>query len=390
MSKRTRVLRRTEKLCGAFALLLAVTVFGCSEPTDADDPINACPPNCAGVGGAQSGGVGGASGVGGTLATGGTGGMMSTAGTSGVGGAAGMVAGGVGGNAGSSSGGVGGNAGTSAGSGATGGAGAAGTGPISGDACTPPPSGAVTDYGERGPFDVMQVANTGPSGQYTMFRPTTLGADGFLHPPVSWGNGVGTTPDLYVELLSTVASHGFVVIASNSTSMTAELVRQGLDWLIEQNASGELAGKLAVDCAATIGYSMGGGSAVGAGSHPAVKAVVSLHGLQDAAENVSGPLLLVTSDNDGFVTKAMFVAPTYMRSASVPTIMATFETGLAADFSGHLIPLGDAGDERAPMVAWLRYWIYGDQGPKDFFFGADCTLCKAPWMDIQRKNNTWD
>jgi hypothetical protein len=386
MSKQTRALRRSRLRCQLLVLSLALGAIGCGS----DEAMMESPSTFAGTGGMTSG-VGGASGVGGMMSTAGTGGMMSTAGVGGasaIGGASGAagMTGGVGGVAGA---GAGGSSGMTGGS-ATGGDGGGGGTPPSGDACTPPPMGAVSDYGARGPFDVMQVAGTGPSGQYTMFRPSTLGEGGFMHPPVSWGNGVGTTPSLYVELLSTVASHGFVVIASDSSTMTAQLVRDGLQWLIEQNDSGDLAGKLAVDCAATIGYSMGGGSAVGAGAHPNVKAVVSLHGLQAAAEEVSGPLLLVTSDNDGFVTKGMFVMPTYTRSANVPTIMATYETGLTPDFNGHLIPLGDAGDERAPMVAWLRYWIYGDQGPKAFFFGADCTLCKSPWMDIQRKNPTWD
>lgn len=262
--------------------------------------------------------------------------------------------------------------------------------PSSPDACTGPALPPVTDYGARGPFEVTRVDNTGPSNQYTMFRPTALGENGFKHPPTSWGNGVTTTPDLYVELLSTVASHGFVVIASNSTSMTAELVRQGLDWLIEQNATpGDLEGTLAVECGVTIGYSMGGGSAVGAGTHPNVVATVSLHGLMGPANDLSGPLLLVTSTDDGFVTKQQFVEPTYAVSNTVPTIMATLERPDAPSFNGHLIPLNDAGPERAPLVAWLRYWVYGDEGAKSWFFGDDCVLCMSPWTEIQRKNYDW-
>jgi hypothetical protein len=372
----------------------------CGGTEDNGSDQNAvCAPNCAGASG-----VDGASGVGGMVVTGGAGGMdivtgMAGVGTGGVGGMDPMMAGAAGiagtGTGGAAGMGTGGAAGMGTG-------GVAGMDPMAGgeggaagmmamdEGCTPAPTGAVTDYGARGPFQVMQVNSTGPSNQYTMFRPTTLGEGGFMHPPVSWGNGVSTTPALYVELLSTVASHGFVVIASNSTSMTAALVKQGLEWLIDQNGSGELAGKLAVDCAGLIGYSMGGGSAVGAGDHPNVKAIVSMHGLNAAAENVSGPLLLITSDNDGFVTKSMFVMPTYTRSSRVPTIMATLETGLPADFAGHLIPLGDAGEDRAPLVGWLRYWIYGDQGARDWFYGADCKLCRDPWIDIQRKNHTWD
>jgi hypothetical protein len=38
------------------------------------------------------------------------------------------------------------------------------------------------------------------------------------------------------------------------------------------------------------------------------------------------------------------------------------------------------------MVAWLRYWIYGDQGARKYFFGDDCVLCTDPWTGTQRKN----
>lgn len=259
-------------------------------------------------------------------------------------------------------------------------------------ACTGPALPPVSDFGAKGPFDTKVVNNTGPSGAFTIFQPSELGANGFLHPPTTWGNGVSTTPDLYTALLTTVASHGFVVIASNSTGVTAQDVRSGLEWLIMQNDSaGDFQGKLAVKCAAAIGYSMGGGAAVGAAAHPNVIATVSLHGLQGAAAQLNGPLLLITSTNDGFVTKEQFVKPTYDGSSKVPTIMATLNVpGASPDFNGHLIPLGDAGEERAPLIAWLRLFVYGDTTAKPWFYGSDCTLCKDPWTDIQKKNGDFD
>jgi dienelactone hydrolase len=159
--------------------------------------------------------------------------------------------------------------------------------------------------------------------------------------------------------------------------------------LLQQNASGDYAGKLAVDCAGTIGYSMGGGAAVGSGSHPAVKAVVSIHGLQDQSAKVNGPLLLTTSDDDDFVTPSGFVQPCYNASTKQPTIMAQHITGNSPSFNGHLEPLGSGGDDAAPSVAWLRYWLYGDQAQKKWFFGADCTVCGTGWK-VQRKNHAWE
>jgi hypothetical protein len=249
-----------------------------------------------------------------------------------------------------------------------------------------------SDYGARGPFDVTIEPGSGPGGGFTVFRPASLGGDGFRHAPVTWGNGIGTLPEHYEELLSTIASNGFVIVASESTNVTAALMKDGLDWLIAQNdAPGPFQGALAVECAATVGYSLGGGAAIGSGDHPRVQTTISLHGLQGPAENLQGPLLLINSTNDGFVTKEGYTVPTYNRSTVVPTLMATLEVpGAEPDFAGHLIPLVDGGEERAPTVAWLRYFLYGDPAARGFFYGADCVLCQTPWIDIERKNGNWD
>jgi hypothetical protein len=251
----------------------------------------------------------------------------------------------------------------------------------------------VTDYGALGPFTPTTLTNTGPDGNYTLVRPQTLGENGFQHPVATWGNGITTTPDMYAKLLDTFASHGFVVVASNSSTVNAALMTAGLDWLIAQNdAPGDMQGKLATDCAVTIGYSLGGGAAIDSGAHPNVVTTVSFHGVQPTAVNLHGPLFLMTSTADGFVTKSGYVQPTYDRSTQVPTVMATLNVpGAPADFTGHLYPLVDgAGQERAPAIAWLRYWVYADEGARDYFYGNDCILCQDPWIDIQRKNANFE
>jgi len=250
----------------------------------------------------------------------------------------------------------------------------------------------VEDYSIPGPFpDTTTTDGMGPDGKYTVIRPATLGRDGFKHPIITWGNGITTTPQVYPGLLSGIASHGFVIVASDSTAVTPELMTAGLDWLIAQNdAGGQFEGQLNVDCAATVGYSLGGRGAVNAGSHQGVRATVSFHGLPGTAAELQGPLLLFTSTADGFVTKSGYVQPCYDASTKVPTIMATLDVPDAApSFAGHVYPIGDAKEERAPAIAWLRLWIYGDQGAKKYFYGDDCILCKEPWTDIQRKNASW-
>jgi hypothetical protein len=247
------------------------------------------------------------------------------------------------------------------------------------------------DYGANGPFPAMTVNNTGSDGMYTVFRPTQLGMNGFKHPIATWGNGITTTPSYYPTLLTAVASHGIVVIASNSSNVTAQLMTAGLDWMIQQNSgSGEYAGKLNPTCLVTIGYSLGGGASVTAGAHKDVVVTASMHGVQGASNTLHAPLLLLTSETDTFVVPATFVTPTFTAS-TVQTFYGTLSTAADPSNTGHLIPVDLIGGapnalEHKAVIAWLRYWVYGDQGARSYFWGDDCVLCKAPWAMAQRKN----
>jgi hypothetical protein len=366
---------------------LALIAFGCGGSSGDDDSDSTCTPPCMTMNGVNgSGGAPVMPGSGGSsAAASGSGGMHATPGGSGgTGGVKPMMMGGGSGGMGSANMMGGGSGGMGSANMTDGGV------MMTGDGSAPPPTGAGCAAMPTAMFDTKVVTGTGPDGNYTIFQPATLGENGFVHPPVAWGNGLATTPDQYSEWLTNVAANGFVVIANPGTGSDPMVVRQGLEWLLAQNDTGDYAGKLAVECAATIGYSMGGGAAVGAGSHPAVKAVVSVHGLQDASEAVSGPLLLTTSDDDSFVTPSGYVQPCYDRSSVQPTIMATYITGNAPSFNGHLTPIGNGGQDADPTIQWLRYWLYGDPAAKAWFFGDDCTLCKSPWGMIQKKNYDWN
>jgi hypothetical protein len=252
------------------------------------------------------------------------------------------------------------------------------------------------DYAANGPMPTMIVNGTGPNGMFTVYRPSMLGANGFKHPVATWGNGITTDPSFYPGLLGAVASHGFVVIASNSTGVTTQDMLSGLDWMIEQNGkAGDYQGKLNTTCLATFGYSLGGGASVGAGAHANVVVTSSMHGVTGASNTLHAPLLLLTSETDTFVTPVGFVTPTFTAS-SVQTFYGTLSAAGDPGNQGHLIPVdgalslittGNANmQERAAVVAWLRLWVYADTGAKKYFYGDDCILCKAPWAMPQRKN----
>lgn len=263
------------------------------------------------------------------------------------------------------------------------------------------------DYAMKGPFDDAKMfVNEGPGGNYTIFRPdASLGRDGFKHPLVGWANGIGTTPEFYQETLTLIATHGFVIIGTNDTQAEEPAVSMGLDWLAMQNGmDGPFKDKLDPSKEALLGYSWGGGAAIDSSHRPNVKCTASLHGMPprnaDAFEKMHAPLLLFTSTGDTFVSADGFVTPNYMKS-NVQSFYATLDDPMAGHMYGldateansvaceageslGLGPCGSAEKERAPAIAWLRLWVFEDQGARRFFDGDDCLLCSAPWMS-QRK-----
>ncbi len=332
----------------------------------------------ASTGGAPTGGLptGGA-------ATGGldpTGGGLSTGGTA-TGGAAGSGGAETGGT--DAAGGV--AAGGSAGSGGVATGGQPGTG---GDAATGGAAGSplppTDDYSAPGPFDTTTDNNTGPDGQSTVFRPATLGENGFLHAPIVFGPGIGMQATQLSGLLLSFASHGFVVVGTgvlnggpNDPGNLATM-ENALDWILAQNDQpGIYQGVLDVEHAISMGYSVGGTAAVELGSHPAVATTVSIHG-HIASSELHGPMLQTsgTRDNVGLPMQQQ----TYDMS-QVQTFLGTVQD------ADHGYIQGDTGGVQRPaIIAWMRYWIYNDTGARDYFWGDDCVLCTAPWTNPQRKN----
>lgn len=244
----------------------------------------------------------------------------------------------------------------------------------------------VTDYSLPGPFSTVTISNTGPNEAYTVFRPETLGQDGFMHSPVVFGPGVLTSPSNYASFLRNVASHGFVVIAVNSlsgspgsaTNRTAMI--EGLDWIIAQNdVSGVYQGKLEVTRAIAMGYSIGATTAVDAGDHANVITTISIHG-HTITSALHGPLFLITgTEDDVQLQQGTF------DSSTVQTFLATLEGAAHMDF---VLEAGSNGGglEGTAVIAWLRFWINNDTGAQNYFYGADCVLCGSPWVNPQRKN----
>jgi len=356
-----------------------------------------------GGGGAIGGSVAGAGGAGGTVAGGGGAGAGAGGAAGSAGGGAGSGGGERGGSGGAAGGsGRGGTGGAAAGggrggasaagaSGSNGGAGAGGRGGgaaagASGAGGSPLPP--ITDYAAPGPFPTTTQQNTGPGGKYTIVRPQTLGQNGFLHAPITFGPGIGMEVGALTGLLSRFASHGFVVIgtrldgapnaAANRTAML-----DGLNWIIQQNttAGSVFQGKLDVLHAVSMGYSVGGTAAVEIGNHEAVATVVSIHG-HKATSALHGPMLQTSGTGD---TVGLPMQQYTFDNSQVQTFLGTV-SGADHGYIQTTVNGVPGGVQTPAIVAWLRYWIYGDTGGRRYFYGDDCVMCTAPWTNPQRKN----
>jgi hypothetical protein len=348
-------------------------------------------PSGPGTGGTSSGSASSGSGSSATSSGSGSGtdttvSSGSSSGSSGGGSGTARSGSGSGSSSGSSSGsGSGSSSGSSAGS-------SSGSGP-SGNGCgqTLP---ALSDYSKNGPFTATPAnSSTGPGNAYTVVAPTTLGklnGAPFKHPIITWGNGVTTTPSYYPSWFSLMASNGFVVIASNSSSVTPQNMTDGLDWMVQQNsASGPYQGVLDTKCLFTVGYSLGGGGAVTTGSHADVVATIGIHPAAFAGNpGLKGPLLLFTAETDTVCVPATSVHPAFAGSP-VQSFYADLSKAGDPSNTGHIIPVTNPGLEQPGTMAWLRLWAYGDQGGKAPFWGSSASLCTAPWTcESKQKGGT--
>ena len=79
-----------------------------------------------------------------------------------------------------------------------------------------------------------------------------------------------------------------------------------------------------------------------------------------------------------------WLAPSY-EASKVQTFFGTV-TGANHGYIQNSINGVQGGVETPAIIAWIRYWIYNDQGAKNYFYGNDCVMCKSPWTNPQRKN----
>ncbi|MFI6092875.1 acetylxylan esterase [Streptomyces sp. NPDC051218] len=235
-------------------------------------------------------------------------------------------------------------------------------------------------WADDGPFAVTKErAGLG----HTILRPTELGSRGCAkHPVIIWGNGSFVTPVVYDGLLKHLASHGFIVVAANTTqSGSGTAMLNGLDVLKKADADprSPYYGKVDLDKVGASGHSQGGGGAINAGADPRVDVTVPVEpGPQGRISDLKGPMFILGGEHDPVVIPELLVIPRYQSASHVPAVYGE----LAG--ASHVTPAGDGGGFRGPVTAWFRYFLMGDQEARIEFFDV-CTACTSPvWSDFRR------
>lgn len=242
-----------------------------------------------------------------------------------------------------------------------------------------------------GPYTVVAEPAFGTTALKT-FRPASLERfpKSDTLPVMVWGNG-GCAIDnpKYDGFLTTIASHGFLVITTTGMAparATAEGLTAAIDWAERENsrAGSPLAGKIETKKVAVMGQSCGGMLSITLGADPRVGTIgvfnsgVPETGL-DLLKKLHGPVLLINGHERDFMfarSKA-----TYDALESLPAVYG------ARHGAGHTATAYHAGGGEFANVAsnWLLWQFKGNATARGMFAGAGCSLCKNPNWDVDAK-----
>jgi hypothetical protein len=213
---------------------------------------------------------------------------------------------------------------------------------------------------------------------YTVFRPACM-RDGETYPVITWGNGTCGQTGGYGVQLAVLASHGFVVIASNSrfTDGGKNEMLRALDFAKAANAdsTSPLYQRLDLTKVGAMGHSQGASATANAARDARIKAIILWNG--GTSGQPAKPFLSVTGDRDiGNPTVASLSS--FVNGATQPGAWLFYhqvlETG--GSVTGHLTLMEQPERVTDVTVNWWKYILNDDAEAKSWFVGTDCMLCK--------------
>src|SRR6516164_9410942 len=125
------------------------------------------------------------------------------------------------------------------------------------------PTGTIEKkYNATGPWAVTVATGAGccdsKGDHYDLYYPTNLGANGFRHPIITWGNGTKAVSSHYSYFLKHLASWGFVIVATQDENTNpGQTIVDAANFLVNANSDPQsiFVNKLKVDQIGAIGHS---------------------------------------------------------------------------------------------------------------------------------------
>ncbi len=255
-----------------------------------------------------------------------------------------------------------------------------------------------------GPYQTASGPAFGSPG-LMVFHPASL--DAFPSrdtlPVLVWGNGgCGIDTTRYSAFLSTIASHGFLILGTAAQEgaprrqATADDMKAAVDWAFAENGrdGSPLRGKIDTDHVAVMGQSCGGFLSLSLGADPRVDTIGMFNsGVQppnpnapagrfpstDAIKDLHGPVLLINGAERDFLTPASHA--TYEAITHVPAFYG------ARAGAGHTATVFHPGGGEYANVAsnWLRWTFKKNADAAKMFVGDDCSLCTLPTWEVESK-----
>lgn len=262
-----------------------------------------------------------------------------------------------------------------------------------------PAEGSIEQrYAQKGVYRVQveEVKSISGEALFRIYYPEFLRDE--TYPMISWGNGTDATPDRYDELLTHLASWGFIVIDSYSkTTGTGKEIVEAIDYLKNENeqANSLFYQKIQMDHIGVAGHSQGATGVINAHTNyqtgSLIKTVVSIalpdlkhcdpEDVYDTAR-ITVPFLIMGGTRD-FLISPVSTNQLALQStnASTPVMM-----GMAKG-AAHTAIEGNGGNHRGYLTAWMRYRLLDDQEAMKAFHGSSSEMMHNPnWMDVIQAN----
>ncbi len=253
-------------------------------------------------------------------------------------------------------------------------------------------------YAQQGSYHVKvtEVKGTMEGALFRIYYPAFQGDE--TYPVISWGNGTGATPERYDELLTHLASWGFIVIDSYSkTTGTGKEIMEAIDYLKNENQQEDslFYQKIQVERIGAAGHSQGSTGVINAHTNfsngSSIKTIVSIalpdlkhcdpEDVYDTAR-ITVPFLIMGGTRDFLISPVSTNQLALNHANEGISVMMGMAKGAA-----HTAIEGNGGNHRGYLTAWMRFQLFDDQEAMKAFHGDAAEMMhNANWTDVMQAN----